>query len=314
MPLLVADVLVALRNAIEHTLFAEVEFRDGRLSDDLAKKVEIPATKSDEDFLKWVGARDKKGPASLKSGSDLVARIERLQPYHLGDDHRLHPLARLALHTNHAKHREPAVTAVRIAAMYDDHNRPQTLDEVATGAVVPLNVGEVIGEVPLGVQVPMTMFPNLGINRPLTDEWPQLLGELKEIFDWVREEALPCLMVGAAPDPPLPCRYEISVGHDDVRGALVEGSDVSAVTRHAQRLVAAAARIDLAEHIAEIDTKTPPELVTRWFDHLSDDEVIDWADRLAGRPQLDPPTRRRYLYRTLLKMRDAAVEFSKKAG
>ncbi|MFC3243269.1 hypothetical protein ACFOJ6_13920 [Gordonia humi] len=311
LPLLVADALVVLRNAVEHTLFTEVEFRDGRLSNALARQVEMPAAKSREDFDNWVAAKGRKRPDSLHAGSDLVDRIDRLQPFHMGEDHPLHPLARLVLHTNHAKHREPAVTAVRIAASYADDSRPQSIDDVEKGPEVPLLVGDVIGDpTPVGELAPITMFPNIGINRPLTDDWPELLTELREIFDWVRCEALPVLITGGdAAEPDLPCRYEISLGHTDERAAIIEGSDVSAVTRHSRRLVAANLRIDLAELITQIDRIIGPEQVTRWFDHLSDDAVIEWSDLLAARAHLDPATRERYIRRTLLKMRDAALEF-----
>ena len=50
-PLLVADALVALRTALEHALFAEVEFRDGSLDEKAARVVEIPASRKAEDLI-----------------------------------------------------------------------------------------------------------------------------------------------------------------------------------------------------------------------------------------------------------------------
>src|SRR5688500_1491423 len=53
-PLLVADALVALRAALEHTLFAEAEFVDGApLDEKAAKLVEMPASDSYEKFEEW---------------------------------------------------------------------------------------------------------------------------------------------------------------------------------------------------------------------------------------------------------------------
>ncbi|WP_336879556.1 hypothetical protein [Rhodococcus globerulus] len=312
-PLLVADVLVVMRNALEHTLFAEVEFLDGRLAEDSAKRVEIPATTCPEDFEKWVAARGKKAPPSLTVGSDLVARIERLQPYHLPGDPARHPLARLVLHTNHAKHREPAITSVRIAAMYEDESRPESIHELEERPEVPVLVGDVIGEVPVGKVVPITMFPTIGINRPGTDLWPVLMTELDEIFKWVRTQALPRLVTGGdPPQPSLPCRYEVSLGHDDERAAIAQGSDVSAAHRHGQRLTAASARLDLAEIITEFDSEVPDEQVIEWLDLLSDDEVNARAERLGARPQLPPPTRARYIRRILGELRDEAVTFAQR--
>ena len=69
--------------------------------------------------------RAKKGPSSLRAGSELVRRISGLQPLHRQSDPQEHPLARLVKRTNHAKHRTPAITAVRLAAMYADDRMPR---------------------------------------------------------------------------------------------------------------------------------------------------------------------------------------------
>lgn len=102
--LLVADALVVLRNAIEHTLFAEVEYRDGRLDEKAAKVVEMPAAQTYDAFDAWVKGRARNGPPSLQRGSELIKRIEGLQPFQRTLDPHDHPLALLASHTNHSKH------------------------------------------------------------------------------------------------------------------------------------------------------------------------------------------------------------------
>ncbi len=80
-PLLVADVLVALRAALEHALYAEITHREGPLGEKAARLVEIPACRtSDECFRGWVAGRAKNGPAALRVGGELVRRIEGLQP------------------------------------------------------------------------------------------------------------------------------------------------------------------------------------------------------------------------------------------
>lgn len=58
LPLLVADALVALRAALEHVLFAEVEFRDGApLDSKAARLVEMPAADTYEKFEEWLKKR-----------------------------------------------------------------------------------------------------------------------------------------------------------------------------------------------------------------------------------------------------------------
>ena len=202
-PLLVADALVALRAALEHALFAEVEFRDGALDEKAARLVEIPASRKAEDFESWAKGRVKNGPASLHPGSDLVKRIEGLQPFNRKDAEN-HPLARLVLHTNHAKHRTPAVTAVRIAAMYKEDQMPRSVRSLPPRPEVPLRVGDVIAETPFGTRVPVALFPTIGINRPGTDRWPVLMQELEEISQWVRTQAVPRLVTGTEPPRPEP--------------------------------------------------------------------------------------------------------------
>src|SRR5690606_23354978 len=94
---------------------------------------------------------------------------------------------------------------------------------------VPLQVGEVIAENPRGQHIPVALFPTIGINRPGTERWPVLMKELGELATWVRTQAVPRLITGIEPPSPvLPARYEISVGHEDERGALSRGSSTSA--------------------------------------------------------------------------------------
>lgn len=161
-PLLVADVLVALRGALEHALFAEVEFRDGPLEETAARLVDIPASLTIKDFESWAKKRVKNGPASLQPGSELVIRIKNLQPFNRQDAEN-HRLARLVLHTNHAKHRTPAVTAVRIAAMYNENQMPHSIAALPPRPEAPLGVGDILAETPIGT--PCTRRRNAPVRR-----------------------------------------------------------------------------------------------------------------------------------------------------
>ncbi|MGY0230661.1 hypothetical protein [Longispora urticae] len=275
--LLTADALVALRAALEHTLFAEVEYLDGSpLEERAARLVEMPAAHTLENFQKWTAKSPAHRPPSLRAGSELVRRIDGLQPYHRRRDPQDHPLALLASHTNHAKHRTPAVTAVRIAAMYHDDQVPQGLSDLAPRPEGPLRVGDVLAETPIGTQSGVTLFPMIGVNRPGTAEWPVLMNELGHIADWVRTQAVPRLVTGAEPSqPPLPARYDISVGHPDERHALVGGLMLPAAERHRQRLSAAADRANLSDLIGDMPGAPDRQHVTAWLDHLTDEQVLE---------------------------------------
>ncbi|TFD82517.1 hypothetical protein [Cryobacterium fucosi] len=81
--LLVADALVVLRAALEHTLFAEAEFLNGGpLDEKPAKTIEMPARLTHEEFADWVAKRPRLAPESMKSGSELLRRVGGLQPFH----------------------------------------------------------------------------------------------------------------------------------------------------------------------------------------------------------------------------------------
>ncbi|MEU5839379.1 hypothetical protein ABZ820_37760 [Streptomyces diacarni] len=289
-PLLVADALVALRAALEHALFAEVEFLEGgQLDERAAKFVEIPASDTYKKFDEWVRKRAKNGPPSLRAGTELVRRIEGLQPFHRVNEPHSHPLARLTLHTNHAKHRTPAITAVRLAAMYRDDQLPRSVRDLPTRSEEPLRVGDVIAETPLGTQVPVTLFPTVGINRPGTDRWPVLMTELDEISRWVRTQAVPRLIVGRGPsEPALPTRYEISVGQEDERAAIAAGSMISASEHHNQRLCAAVARPGLVDLVGQIEGAPSVADITAWAEQLTDEEVLERMSRLRRTSTYEP--------------------------
>lgn len=308
LPLLVADALVALRAALEHALFAEVEFRDGSLDEKAARVVEIPAARKAEDFDSWVKGRVKNGPASLHPGSDLVKRIGGLQPFNRTDAEN-HPLARLVLHTNHSKHRTPVVTAVRIAAMYKDDQILRSAGRIPRRPEVPLRVGDVIAETPFGTRVPVTLFPTVGINRPGTDRWPVLMKELEEISRWVRTQAVPRLIAGMEPpSPELPTRYDIAIGHVDERRAISAGSTTSAAEQHQQRLIAASVRIDMVDTLGMIDGSPSAEQIAAWLDHLGDEELLERMSRLEPTHDYDPDIVLSN-FEVLTGMRDEAAAF-----
>lgn len=310
-PLLVADAMVALRAVLEHVLFAEVEFLDGApLDEKAAKLVEMPASDTYEKFEEWKKKRARNGPPSLRAGSELVRRIDRLQPFHRHSDPQMHPLARLVLHTNHAKHRTPAVTAIRLAAMYRDDQMPRSTRDLPSRPEEPLRIGDVIAETPMGTRVPVTLFPTIGVNRPGTARWPVLMQELDEILRWVRTQAVPRLITGTEPpQPALPTRYEIAVGHHDERRAISNGSKVSAADRYKQSLSAASLRIDLVGVIGQVEGCPSDDQIAAWLAQLTDEEVLERMSRLQ-------PTHTHELglllktFEAVESLRDEALEFS----
>lgn len=287
-PLLVADALVSLRNAIEHTIFGEIEFLDGTLDQKAARLVEMPAAETFDNFERWIKSREKNGPPSLRRGSELLRRIDALQPYQRTRDPQDHPMALLASHTNHSKHRAPAITAVRLAAIHREDQSPPSLDDVVRLPEVPLRAGDVIARTPRGVRIPVALFPAIGINRPGTDRWPVLMNELEELATWVRTQAVPRLINGEQlPTQPLPVSYDITSGHDDERLALSSGTMQSAAQRHQERLQAATVRQNMSETLAGMPDAPSIDQITAWFESLDDRDVLTKMARLKITPDYE---------------------------
>jgi hypothetical protein len=290
LPLLVADVFITLRAAIEHTLFAEAEFLNGEpLDEDAARSVEMPASLKHHDYAEWMKKRKKRTPASLAAGSELLRRVEALQPFHRNIRPDLHPLARLALHTNRSKHRTPATIAVRLVTIVREDEAPRSINDVELRPAAPVRVGDVIAQTPLGQRIPVALWPALGINRPDTDDWPIMMHELDEISSWVRQQAIPRLITGGdTPADALPTRYEIGVGHDDELQAISRGSSLSAAALNKKQMGAASARPSIVDLLLPMVDTLTREGLTAWTEHLSDAEVIERVERLKTSFVNDP--------------------------
>lgn len=307
---LVADALAVLRNAIEHTLYAEIEYRDGALGEKAAKTVEMPAAQSYGAFNTWVSGRARNGPPALQRGSELLRRIESLQPFHRTISPCEHPLSLLALHTNHSKHRAPAVAAVSLAAIHREDGSFPSRADVQRRPEAPLRVGDVIAETPRGRQIPVALFPTVGIHRSGTERWPVLMKEIGGIATWVRTQAVPRLITGTnPPDPKLPARYDISVGHEDERSALSGGSMTPATQLHSDRLSAATARLGMVEAIGQMDGAPPGAQISAWLEDLSDQEVLSRMQELRDTSPYEP-VMLQSKSSVLKRMRDDARKFS----
>ncbi|MEU5726751.1 hypothetical protein ABZ783_33740 [Micromonospora sp. NPDC047738] len=116
-----------------------------------------------------------------------------------------------------------------------------------------------------------------------------LMQELDEISHWVRTQAVPRLVTGTEPpEPALPTRYEIAVGHQDERRAMSMGSTTSAADRQIQRLGAAVVRTDLVDLIDQVDGSPSDQQIAAWLAQLTDEEVLDRMSRLTVTHTYDP--------------------------
>lgn len=273
----------ALRAALEHTIYIEAAFyADGSLDEKSAKLVEMPASESEESFSQWIRKRKKNGPAALKQGAELLKRVYDLQPLHRRNYPKAHPLSRLVAYTNHAKHRTPAVTAVRVPAVTRDDMPPRNPRDIPKRSEVPVKAGEIIFSAETDQVVPVAIFPTVGIKLPNTARWPVLMIELGQITEWVRKQAIPRLITGLdPPEPEIPVWFDISRGVIDSRTVFASGSTVSAFDRSDDRLQAATARIGMIETISLIPEAPPRKDIRAWLNSLADREILNRTRKLV---------------------------------
>lgn len=265
-----ADAMIQLRAVIEHAIFAEVEYALGRtLTDDEARAIEMPTAISEEKFAEWLSHKRRRVLQPLRDGEPLVDRLRLLQPYQRRDVDD-HPMRVLAEHTNLAKHRTPAVVAVRLGRVALDWPEPS----ITTMAGGPVRVGDVLATGPAEMRVPVSVWPEVSIQRPHSGAWHIVMKELGWLEEWVRTTAIPYLIAGTRDVTQLPPGLDITVGHGDVRAALSAASGKPAIKRSEQRIQAATARQGLTETLAAHPFPVDPEVIRAWLDGLGDDVVV----------------------------------------
>jgi hypothetical protein len=236
-------------------------------------------------FDKWLKDRKRPDLPPLRIGEPLAARIRRLQPFNRADPED-HPLRLLAVHTNLAKHRTPAVATIRLGAVYPDS--PSTDITVAVplelrpqpGHGKALGVGDVLASVPRGRRIELSIMPMVSLQRPRTGIWNIAVKELALLEEWVRTVAIPILITGSHQVDPLPPQLDIAAGHDDLRRALTDAGRVSAADRGSARIGAAVSRPNLVEILLHVDGNPGPEVLWTWVDSLDSTTVVECVTRL----------------------------------
>lgn len=274
-----ADALTTLRAAIEHTLYTEVEhaLKGRQMTSSESRSIEMPASISAEGFEKWARDRKKRTPLPMHLGSPLLERVRELQPYHLRKRPEDHPLKVLAEHSNLAKHRMPAVAAARVAAVRPDS--PGGDIHIAPATQSPARPGDVLATSPMGVRTPVSLFPTVSLQRPHTERWPILIHELAWLADWTRTVAIPILVTGSTNVDDIPPRYDTHRSHEDDRGAIAAGFDVTALQVLDHRRGVAMMRTSLPELLA-LHSDQPSPALAAWVASLDDDAVVERMERL----------------------------------
>ena len=278
-PRLAADALNQMRSAIEHALFAEVVHLTGRpLTPEESQAIEMPVSRDPGNLSEWFKHKRRRTVLALDQASVLRERIGSLQPY-VAADERSHPLRVLAEYTNHTKNRMPAVAAVRLGTIVPDYavDGLQIVGEYGDDS--PLGLGDVLASAPVGVAVPMSIWPKLGIRRPHTGEWIVLMHELCHLEAWTRTIAIPSIVTGTTDVRPIPPNLNISRGHDSFKLAFSQARTVAAAERHQLRVVSKGLREDLPGILEQKVPAAPRDVVIRFVEGLSDTEALEVINR-----------------------------------
>lgn len=269
-------------------LLAEVQhLLDRELTEEEARRIEVPATASLAEFDKWSRGRKRTDLTPLSVGSQLLTRLRDLQPFRRRDTEN-HPMKVLAEHTNLAKHRTPSVAATRLAAVVADN---ASANLITPSEPKPVAAGDIIATGPLYERVPLSIWPTISIQRPHTGTWHTVMNELGEIETWVRTVAIPHLILGRSDVEPLPPHVDASVGHDTFEAAFATARNASAAERSMVRVQAVVARESLVDMLASGVTRPNPTMPADWVATLDDSEVLERQDRLHDALKVRDTTR-----------------------
>lgn len=278
-PRLTADAINQMRSAIEHALFAEVEFQMGRpLNSAEAQLVEMPAKKDNDKLLLWMQDKRRRTLTVLHEDSVLGKRIELLQPYHQVDQE-THPLRVLSEHSNLSKHRMPAVAAARVGRVMPEQKADGFTSRPAYEDDEVVTVGDVLSSAPIGNPVHVSIWPELTIRRPHTGLWEVIIHELRKLEEWTRTVAIPVTVLGTTERTPIHPHLDISAGHESFEASLALARPESAVERAMVRMKARGLRDDLPDVFREQLPDIPQQTVITFLSNQDDAEMIELFDR-----------------------------------
>lgn len=279
-PRLAVDALNQLRSAVEHALFAEVEHEEQRpLEAAEAQAIEMPIKVDRSGLAEWHLHKRRRTLPTLHADGKLGRRIRQLQPSEAADP-QVHPLKLLAEHSNLAKHRMPAVAAVRIGMVNPDFRVLGLELNSRYEDERPVQVGDVLASVPEGVIVPLDIWPKVAIRRPHLGTWEVVVRELGSIETWVREEALPTIIVGSTDVPPIRPQLNTSRGYARYADASAAAGEVPAAVRHQMRFAGQSARNDLPAIFMQALPHTEKVRVEDFVSELSDQDAIEIVNRM----------------------------------
>jgi hypothetical protein len=267
-----SNFLNELRDALEHTVYAEVEHLLGRpLSEKEGETIELPHRDSREMLVKWSKDKRRSTLTPLHEGGVVFERIERLQPYHRVATPLEHPLRLLASLTNRSKHRKPPQLRVFAGPVYTHDSKARHLAVVLQSE--PLQPNDVLATVPRGMYMEVGVTPDICIETPLG--WQNFFSTLRDVEEWVRLLAMPILITGEYENLlPINPGMDVLKGYTDLREALEISSAQSAADAGSERMMAETLRRSLPDTIELLPSKPNRELAESFTGSLDYSEML----------------------------------------
>lgn len=236
--LLFSDAVNQLRAILDKIAWHFTSEASGPLSVGSARLVSFPIYEDEQKFDNWIARIRKAGIASFGNSSAFGRRVRSLQPFADtssviperqtpfadcltgSNPSSAHALQLLQGYSNGDKHRSLTMTAAK--AIYSRADK-SLLEEGASFSL--LSEGDVLLATPTAGPILLELNAGLHIERPGELEGtPAVISELRRIFDYVREVAVPVLVKGLVVPSALPPSIDLGDSPKSVRMRISEGS------------------------------------------------------------------------------------------
>lgn len=236
--LLFSDAINQLRACLDNITWHLAVTVDGPLSSETARFVAFPIYEDERKFSGWVTKVEKAGVPSLGNNFVFGRRVRSLQPF--SDTSSViperetpfadlltgsapssaHALLLLQSYSNHDKHRALAMTAAKAIHSRTDRS---VLEDGASFS--PLSVGDVLLTAPTADPVELELNSGMHIKRPepLVGT-PAVISELRRLYDYVRDVAVPVLLKGLEVPNALPPGIDLGESPKSVQLRIEEGA------------------------------------------------------------------------------------------
>ena len=153
-------------------------------------------------------------------------------------------------------------------------DRDSELNRRPPGTRDTVDVGDVLGAVPIGTREEFSVWPEVAVQRPHTREWETLMRELADITDWVRQQALPIVIAGDSNLPPIPPSLDITLTHESADAGWRAAGRTAAPKRMQNRIGGEQLRTSVLDMLVSQFGQGSQPAFSRWLDRMDDEQVM----------------------------------------